>query len=63
MKNSNKTRQGYVMVELGGHTYNIVDVSSRYFGEMYIIMKDGDYFFHAETSLLAAYEIMKRSIG
>ena len=58
-----KIQKGYVMVELGGHTYNIVDVSSRYFGEMYIIMKDGDYFFHAETSLLAEYEIMERSIG
>lgn len=63
MKNSNKKSKGYDGIEAGGHTYNIVDVSSRYFGEMYIIMKDGDYFFHAETSLLAAYEIMERSIG
>lgn len=62
MKNSNKKRQGYDGIEAGGHTYNIVDVSSRYFGEMYIIMKDGDYFFHAETNLLAVNEIMK-SIG
>lgn len=58
MKNSNKTSQGYVMVELGGHTYNIIDVSSRYFGDMFLIMRDGDPYAHAPTALLAVNEVM-----
>lgn len=59
MKNSNKTSQGYVMVELGGHTYNIIDVSSRYFGDMFLVLRDGEPYTHAPTSLLAVNEVMR----
>lgn len=63
MKKDQNKINGCDGIMAGGHEYRIVNVSSRFFGPMYIIMKDGDYFFHAETSLLAANEIMKRSIG
>lgn len=45
-------------IKLGGHEYRIVNVSSRFFGPMYIVMKDGDYHANAPTPQLAIHEVM-----
>lgn len=45
-------------IKLGGHTYKIVDVSSRFFGPMFIILKDGSYYANAQTAKSAVHEVM-----
>ena len=59
MKNSNKKSQGYDGIEAGEHTYNIIDVSSRYFGDMFLVLRDGEPYTHAPTALLAVHEVMR----
>ncbi|MDD3064578.1 MAG: hypothetical protein PHX50_17490 [Massilibacteroides sp.] len=58
MQNDKKTSLGTDGIKAGEHTYNIIDVSSRYFGDMFLIMRDGEPYTHAPTALLAVNEVM-----
>ena len=50
MSNSKKrTTAGNNGVEIGGHTYSLLDVSSRFFGPMWIVLQDGGYFSSGRT--------------
>lgn len=55
---SREKKKGNDGIMAGGHEYRIVNVSSRFFGPMYIIMKDGDYHANAPTPQLAVHEVM-----
>lgn len=58
IKNDKKTSLGTDGIKAGEHTYNIIDVSSRYFGDMFLIMRDGEPYTHAPTAILAVHEVM-----
>lgn len=59
IKNNRKTSLGTDGIKSGEHTYNIIDVSSRYFGDMFLVLRDGDPYAHAPTALLAVHEVMR----
>ncbi len=59
IKNDKKTYLGTDGIKAGEHTYNIIDVSSRYFGDMFLIMRDGVPYANAPTALLAVNEVMR----
>lgn len=56
IKNDKKASLGTDGIKAGEHTYNIIDVSSRYFGDMFLIMRDGEPYTHAPTAKSAAHE-------